>query len=999
MTTAASIRARLDERVLGAGTNARFALLTLLLITASGSMLLSVLSALHPGDYTGCELAAGADPSHGAELPSVLRTTGQVLAFLPCVDWYAPFPPWWQILAGPVVVVAVAAVTTALLPLWKQRPGRCIRLDRIPGGAEVAARVKDLAEGRVPQVPRLFVVPGAATKSASVFGTNSSPRLVLDGGLAASRTTDPKTFDAVVLHELAHIANRDLTVTYGTVALWRTFIVVVITPYLLWLGKETSIAIAHGHGLTALTVRGLALPVVTTAIMYFARADVLRSRELYADLTAYRWGAPLQHIWAAMPATAERSHRHRSTTVLLDRLRAHPRWDIRRDALDDPAPLFAVSALLMFLTGAVAMLLGFDLSNYTSAHPAVLSLWLSEGLAAVPAAVTTAVTTTVLWRATARAATLGRPAPTGVRAGIWLGLGLIAGSLLSGQTTGGLWLPRRMWVLALVAAAAVAFTCWTCQCARLATASWPGRSLRWPLAACLTAGWLLLSAWFGWWDNNAAQYATGFWSDQAGMRQGIAHWFPGPGTVHPDAVAVMAETIPALRYAAFRPLMPAAGVAAWITPLALWAAGTAGPGPGWLRPLGTTAPGHPAADTSAAGRWQVRVARQAIVSALVGGAIAVLGVVGVQAWLHTFHAGPGQRGGMYAFSYAIWSLWAIVAGTAVAAALAAASAQFRLPAALVAAGMSSLLGLAGATALISIDGCIQPLDVLNTGCAWRPAWQQLQPGNTFSLVAHSTLLMAPVTAAAVTVVAALLRPAWRAIRANGAMSAPRPTAGPPSTESRSRLAGSAVSAVGISAVALATASVLIAGDAKAFVTPMSRGITPSVEANFRQTSGLQDLPASPYLRRQQVHAWYRLGGRYLLKHAINDANSMVTQLRSTMRNNRLYITATSMTRMRPVCQDIRNVASWEPGAYFQVPDLTAEKSWHQYGVTAWSGSRDCMQAVDKKDVKAFEKSMLELLTARKNALDASNRVAAVISDRSDPVFKGQPTEPPQLLLR
>ncbi|MFC1406041.1 MULTISPECIES: M48 family metalloprotease [Streptacidiphilus] len=965
-------------------------------MTSSGSMLLPVLDALHSGDFDGCTLAAGADPAHSTELPSLLRVTGQVLAFLPCVDRYAPYPPWWQILAGPAVVTAVAALTMAALPLWKQRAAHCVRLDRIPAGAEVAARVQELAAGRVTQVPRLFVVPGAATRSAAVFGTNGSPRLVLDGGLVASHATDPKTFDAVVLHELAHVANRDLTVTYGTVALWRTFIVVVIAPYLVWLGWERSLGIAGGHDRTptSLIVRALALPAVTTAMMYFARADVLRSRELYADLTAHRWKAPLEHVWAAMPATVEHPRGPWSVTALLDRLRTHPRWEIRRDALDDPAPLFAVSAMLMFLTGVMAMLMGFDLSDYTSAHPAVLTGWLSEGIAAVPAAVATAATTATLWRATIRAAALGRRSPTGLRAGAWLGLGLIAGSLLSGQTTGDLWLPRRMWVLVLVLAAAVAFTCWTCQCARLATASWPGRTLRLPLALCLTVGWLLLAAWFGWWDNNAAQYAVGFWYDSAGMSQAIVHWFPGVGTVHPAAISVMAETVPALRIAAFRPLMPAATVAAWMTPLALWFAGTAGPGPGWLRPLGAAAGGGTTTDPTTARRWRVPGARRVTVSALIGGAVTVLGVAGVQVWLHTLHAGPGQRGGMYAFSYAIWSLWAITVGTAVAAATAAASARFRLLTALVAAGISALLGLAGTTVLISVDGCVQPLDVLNSSCAWRPAWQQLQPGNTFSLIAHSALLMAPVAAAVITAAAVLVRLARRAVRGSRTAPAPRPRVDLPRTETGDRLAGSAVLVVGVSVLAIV--AVLTAGDARADLTPAGR-TTAASEAAFQQTSGLPVLPASSQLRWQQVHAWYRLGGRYLLEHAINDADSMVTQLRSAMRNKQLYITPALMTGMRPVCQDIRNVASWEPSGYFQVPDPTAEKSWHQYGVTAGNGSQDCMRAVDEKDVKAFESSIIELLTARTNALDASNRVKAIINDPSDPVFNGRPTQPPQPL--
>ncbi|MGC0318180.1 M48 family metalloprotease [Kitasatospora acidiphila] len=349
MTAVAPRGTGLDERVLGAGTNARFALLLFLLVSASGSMLLSVLSALYPGNITWCELAAGVDLNHASEVPSALRTTGQVLAYLPCVARYTVAPPWWQILVGPSVVVAVAAAATALLPLWKQRRGRCVRLNHVTGGPEVAARIEELAAGRVARMPELFVSPAASTKSASVFGTNGRPRLLLNGGLVACRTTDPQTFDAVVLHELGHIANRDLTVTYATVALWRTFIVLVGIPYVIWWLFDA--VIGDGPVTTAVSARYIALPAVTAVVMYVVRADVLRSRELYADLTANRWGAPLAHVWAMMPPQTERGRRYQWASGLLDQLRTHPRWEIRRDALDDPSPLFATSALLMLLGG------------------------------------------------------------------------------------------------------------------------------------------------------------------------------------------------------------------------------------------------------------------------------------------------------------------------------------------------------------------------------------------------------------------------------------------------------------------------------------------------------------------------------------------------------------------------------------------------------------------------------------------------------------------------
>ncbi|GAB3165165.1 M48 family metalloprotease [Microbispora hainanensis] len=1026
MTAVEPGRARLDERILGAGTNSRFALLLLLIVTAGGYMPMSVLSALRLGGYADCVLAAGIDYS-AYTLTAATRLTGQALAFFPCAARHAPPPPVWQILAGPAVVVATTAAATLLLPLWKQRRGRCIRLDRVPGGTEIAARVEELAAGRVARVPELFMAPATTSRSASVFGTDGRPRLLLNGGLVACRTADPRTFDAVVLHELAHVANRDLTITYATVALWRTFIVLIVIPYLLWWSGLWAIGIATGVGSTvaASVTHYLAVPVIIAVVVHFVRADVLRSRELYADLTAGRWGAPLEHVWAAPaapvgpsaspapptpltpltsaapvepgaphvpPAPAERGRLHRLASVLLDQVRTHPRREIRRAALDDPAPLFTVSSPLMFLIGAGATLMNFHLLGHVEPRVADLSDWLGQGLATVPAAVVAAAVTAVLWRAVVRAAVLGRPAPSGVRAGLWLGLGLICGSLVNGQTTGGTWLPGRVWVLTLVVAAAVAVTCWTSQCARLAATSWPGRSLRWPLALCLISGWLILSAWFCWWNFYGAMYAGGFWYDPEGLRWSTANWFPGAGTARPDTTAVMAPMIAVLRYAAYRPLTPAAAVVAWVTPFALWAAGTVRHGPGRLRSPYAALGSREATDTVAPVTRPVPALRQAVAPALVGAVIAAAGVAGIQAWLHTLHAAPGQRGGMYAFSYAIWSLWAIAAGTLVAALIAAASARFRLPAALVAAGAAAILGLAAATALISVDGCVQPLSVLNNSCAWRPAWRQLEAGNTFGLVAHSALLLAPVVAVAATALAALCRLAWSAIP-NARVPASQPVAATARARPGRRYA-TALPAAGLPCAALATAAVLMAGDAEAQFSTQAQLTTVGAQATFQRTAGLPVLPASQDMRRRQVIAWYRLGGRYLLDHALRIGKSVTAVLDSAERDDLPEDTADVMVRMRPLCQAMINLASREP-VYFQVPDPMAQKSWHRFGEDIRKAGPACVRAVDRADVDAFRVSVIGLMAGSISAMSTSAMIDLIIGDSADPVYKGEPAEPPQ----
>lgn len=45
--------------------------------------------------------------------------------------------------------------------------------------------------------------------------------------------TDPSAFRAVMLHELAHLRNRDVDKTYFTIGIWRAFVVVALIPFLI----------------------------------------------------------------------------------------------------------------------------------------------------------------------------------------------------------------------------------------------------------------------------------------------------------------------------------------------------------------------------------------------------------------------------------------------------------------------------------------------------------------------------------------------------------------------------------------------------------------------------------------------------------------------------------------------------------------------------------------------------------------------------------------------
>ncbi|MFD9304045.1 M48 family metalloprotease [Streptomyces sp. NPDC060048] len=116
------------------------------------------------------------------------------------------------------------------------------------------------------------------TANAVAFGHAGRRYVELASGMEVLLMKDPAAFDAVVLHELGHIRNRDLDVTQGITALWWAFVTLVAAAFCLSL---TGFA-ANGAGLRTLCLQ-LAL---LTAVVYAARNSYLHSRELHADAFA-----------------------------------------------------------------------------------------------------------------------------------------------------------------------------------------------------------------------------------------------------------------------------------------------------------------------------------------------------------------------------------------------------------------------------------------------------------------------------------------------------------------------------------------------------------------------------------------------------------------------------------------------------------------------------------------------------------------------------------------
>jgi hypothetical protein len=262
--------------------------------------------------------------------------------------------------------------------------------------------------------------------------------------------------------------------------------------------------------------RDILLSAFMVALVYLARAGVLRDREVYADLAAARWGADPKS-WQHGTTT-----RNRVFGSFAEHWRVHPSWELRKDSLADPAALFDVQALPMFMTGAASVIIAYRAPSLLAIMaPGVI--WANQiGVAAV-AGLSTAIASFTLWRAVAYSVLAGVRTPSGLKAGLWLGIGLVAGELTIGRAAGTAWLPSNLWFLLVLVAMGLLVTCWTTGAPSCWIRAWRGRSLRPGMLMGMVAGGLTFGAFFAWWQS-VGWTSTGIWTS---IPLGYSRWQPG----------------------------------------------------------------------------------------------------------------------------------------------------------------------------------------------------------------------------------------------------------------------------------------------------------------------------------------------------------------------------------------------------------------------------------------------------------------------------------------
>lgn len=929
-----------DVRFAWRGTTARFALLLALFLASSAGMLDGLLSdardlriyAPKDGSF-GCMLAAGVDPAAG-NLPNFLANLRAGSAYDACLARYAWNPPGWLPYASMALMAGAAAALYWLVPAWKGRRGKSVT---VAGDDPLARELAGLAaEAGLARVPVFAIDPAAATTGAVAFGRARRHTVRLDGGLIACRHREPDRFRAVVLHELAHVRNGDVGITYATVAVWRVYLSGVLLPGVI--GQTWSLFSAQvlGHGQImgvgarsatysgdeVVIIRDVLLSVFTLVLVYLMRADILRHREISADVTAARWGAAASG-WkhGDKPGATSRGAR-RMVASFAELWRTHPDWDLRRDSLADPAALFEVSSLQMFLAGAAAWVAASTLQDAISAF-APGAAW--PGVTAVPwllpGGLIAATVTVALWPTAARSSVgipgqPGTAGPPALRAGLWLGAGLLAGLLLDVKTGGGQWLPGQPAFLLALPVLALIATRWTAEHARLALRNW--RSVRVPVLTGLAVTWLLFGLGIGWWQNQGLLLDAGY---PLATAADVTAFNPAPILAGHLGVLTAFTAVDASILPSWNELLfIIAGAALWLVPLLTltWPAGRDG-----LRP----APRPPRL-------------RFTVCTGVAGGAccwaVAIAGIFILRSW----HVPFSERFGSYVILFIGWLAVAVASGMAAAACAGRAlSRDYWLTAGLSAAGIASLLGFGGAYLLTAADGCTGPLTAIAHSCAWRPSngWQAAQwlPPLAWGLAIYAAAALALLTAGIAAVGARL----GRSFRP--ATSKPQPPACPPVPVPRGHPARAAARAGAVVLSGACAAALIVAVHGFVSTAPATTPTAAQSAAQDPQPA----YPAPPALRRVQVDAWFIYGGISALGDLEIDTGKALLAIGKAEKADRsrdparVPLTAPVKHACAVLAGQIRQADN-----YFPVPDPPLQGQWQSLLTRVAAASRDCLQA-------------------------------------------------------
>lgn len=907
------------------GTTQRFVLLIVLFLASSTYMMSALLRPLtDPANMAGgCALAAGFNPEANSFWNQMITDTP---AFDRCLDDYAGGR---LTLALPyiatAVLVALAILLYALLPYWKRRPSRAVPVASVDADESLRAELARLASvAGLRRLPRFVVDLTALQPNAIVFGRLRRHTVRLDGGLVVLFSRDRRAFEATLLHEYAHIRNGDVDVTYLTVAIWRVFLIGVLIPFTVlssWYLVSTALSRqppGYWSASVPLLARTLIMSVFLVALTYLAMADVLRTREICADIEAIGNHADRTYWTRHVTAAPSSRNRLRATVAAVRAaLRTHPDWPTRVAATADPEALFVISALPMFLTGVAVAILGYHLNFTQGAHEHYL--W---GIPGVPdyglwpaATLATAVAGGAVWRGVTRSVSDGTPPFRGLRAGLWLGTGCLGGDLLVSQSLGDRWLPPFPQGLLLLAVVLVpaAVLWWTEACAEL----WADmRPVRRRLAAVLTltVSGAALAWWFAWWLAAGRTFAGG---QPLSAKEVLASLYGDmPPSTTMDVVAAL--SLPVLSLASF-------GWSVWLT------------GAMWIVPLAGLA--------GLARRGRAPAVRGLSVSAtfgLLGGIAAGISLIIITSRAHQSIWHDKQPVLEAVTLYTAWFfaiLFCAAAGAAFAASL---TRRGNAATAMAAAGTAMAVALVVLFAVTQTDGCVPPLTTVRSTCALatNADWTVL------SLFLPQLLAMAGMATLVTALLGALIAALLRSRRRDP--GSPRTPDAEPAVARRT---GRRAARLTWTAVACAVIVGACAAGYFGYFRSTESDKASNSDRSGRAFDSLFMGPVPAEVLDAQAWAWLYFGGDALLADYEQDIGELDHSVGSDG--------DVDVPAMRHACANLVHLPD-RAAAYFPIPDLGQQSAWSAALANTATAAQKCLTGLDRSDGRTLSAAFREL---------------------------------------
>ncbi|MCO6003550.1 M48 family metalloprotease [Actinoallomurus purpureus] len=496
-----------DSRRRPAGTTVLFALLVVTVLVTGSIIFMSLWSVVPPhGDRMAkamrtClarESLLGRRPVTAADLGRLGDASVRLGRCLQPV--YREQVSW--AVYGTVLVFGLAALIYWVYPHWFIRRRRLspISADDAP---ELAAYLEDLTrQAELDFRPSFLIAPYARTSSGLAFGRYGRRHVQLNAGLVTTFGRDRAKFGAVVMHELAHLRNRDVDITYLTMSIWWSFVAVALVPMVAvtldpWLLRSP--LRWRDPGIASPITLAVAL-LLLTGLGYLTRNAILRVREIHADArvaadAGARHGGALRDVVQALRPTARWS-------ALTG---THPTRERRLRALTDPGDTLTPKSWPLFVAGMATAMIAVNLRYVVSLAvptPAVTG-FVATGMVCVPGL--TGPLVVAIWRTTARldsrlALRALVPMPVVLVGGFLLGEQLAWLSVYTQWTqlaSAGVWQPLVEALLLLIGTLVIA--AWAASVARSVLDS-AGHTGRWTLPAVVTAATAASTPWFGVWN-------------------------------------------------------------------------------------------------------------------------------------------------------------------------------------------------------------------------------------------------------------------------------------------------------------------------------------------------------------------------------------------------------------------------------------------------------------------------------------------------------------------